>query len=94
MTTQADPPDRRSDPPHNHDHHTPTADNGGRLLQQTLMSHPECYVYRVPPCSTTSQGYRAQEWNLGQPLQECGTFMLRSVGAEASCDWWVQYCKL
>ncbi|KAG7348954.1 DUF1681 domain containing protein [Nitzschia inconspicua] len=43
----------------------------GSLLRQTLMTHDECFVYKVPPLATAS-GYRANEWNLAQPLQTCG----------------------
>jgi adaptin ear-binding coat-associated protein 1/2 len=41
------------------------------LLRQTLMTQDECFVYKVPPLATAS-GYRANEWNLAQPLQTCG----------------------
>lgn len=43
----------------------------GSLLKQTLMSHSECFVYRVPPLATAS-GYRANDWNLAAPLETCG----------------------
>lgn len=43
----------------------------GSLLRQTLMTQDECFVYKVPPLATAS-GYRANEWNLAQPLQTCG----------------------
>lgn len=35
------------------------------------MTQDECFVYKVPPLATAS-GYRANEWNLAQPLQTCG----------------------
>jgi len=41
------------------------------LLKQTLMSHSECFVYKVPPLATAS-GYRANDWNLASPLETCG----------------------
>lgn len=41
------------------------------LLRQTLMTQDECFVYKVPPLVTAS-GYRANDWNLAQPLQTCG----------------------
>lgn len=43
----------------------------GSLLKQTLMSHSECFVYKVPPLATAS-GYRANDWNLASPLETCG----------------------
>lgn len=43
----------------------------GILLKQTLMSHKECFVYKVPPLATAS-GYRANDWNLEAPLETCG----------------------
>lgn len=43
----------------------------GSLLKQTLMSHGECFVYKVPPLATAS-GYRANDWNLASPLETCG----------------------
>jgi hypothetical protein len=44
---------------------------GGSLLRQTLMNVDECFVYRVPPLST-SGGHRAENWDLGKPMQTCG----------------------
>lgn len=41
------------------------------MLKQTLMSHSECFVYKVPPLATAS-GYRANDWNLASPLETCG----------------------
>jgi adaptin ear-binding coat-associated protein 1/2 len=43
----------------------------GSLLRQTLMTQDECFVYKVPPLATAS-GYRANDWNLANPLQTCG----------------------
>ena len=43
----------------------------GCLLKQTLMSHDECFVYKVPPLATAS-GYRANDWNLAEPIETCG----------------------
>ena len=47
------------------------ATEGGSLLKQTLMSQSECFVYKVPPLATAS-GYRANDWDLANPLSECG----------------------
>lgn len=47
------------------------SEEGGSLLKQTLMSHDECFVYKVPPLATAS-GYRANDWNLASPLETCG----------------------
>ncbi|OEU18236.1 hypothetical protein FRACYDRAFT_153835, partial [Fragilariopsis cylindrus CCMP1102] len=41
------------------------------LLKQTLMSHNECFLYKVPPL-ISSDGYRANDWNLANPIQENG----------------------
>lgn len=41
------------------------------LLRQTLMTVEECFLYKVPPLVTAS-GYRANDWNLGAPLETCG----------------------
>ena len=43
----------------------------GTLLRQTLMTHDECFVYKVPPLATAS-GYKANDWNLASPVQTCG----------------------
>mmetsp|Transcript_18967 Transcript_18967/g.43390 ORF Transcript_18967/g.43390 Transcript_18967/m.43390 type:complete len:378 (-) Transcript_18967:187-1320(-) len=45
--------------------------SSGILLKQTLMSHNECFVYKVPPLAVAS-GYRANDWNLAAPLATCG----------------------
>ena len=45
--------------------------SAGTLLKQTLMSHDECFVYKVPPLATAS-GYRANDWDLAVPLETCG----------------------
>ena len=50
---------------------TATSSDEGFLLKQTLMSHGECFVYKVPPLSSAS-GYRANDWNLASPLETCG----------------------
>jgi len=50
---------------------TETSSDEGFLLKQTLMSHGECFVYKVPPLSQAS-GYRANDWNLASPLETCG----------------------
>jgi hypothetical protein len=50
---------------------TTTTEGEGFLLKQTLMSHGECFVYKVPPLSSAS-GYRANDWNLASPLETCG----------------------
>ncbi|OEU06753.1 hypothetical protein FRACYDRAFT_253533 [Fragilariopsis cylindrus CCMP1102] len=39
----------------------------GILLKQTLMSHNECFLYQVPPL-LSSDGYRANDWNLASPI--------------------------
>lgn len=46
-------------------------DAEGSLLRQTLMTQDECFVYKVPPMST-STGHRAEHWDLANPLQTCG----------------------
>lgn len=46
-------------------------ESSGVLLKQTLMSHGECFVYKVPPLATAS-GYRANDWNLAAPVETCG----------------------
>jgi len=48
------------------------SDSGGILLRQTLMSVDECFVYKVPPLAVASSGYKANDWNLAQPLETCG----------------------
>lgn len=48
-----------------------STEEGGSLLKQTLMSHSECFVYKVPPLATAS-GYRANDWDLASPLETCG----------------------
>lgn len=47
------------------------SEEGGSLLRQTLMNVDECFVYRVPPLST-SGGHRADNWDLSKPLETCG----------------------
>lgn len=47
------------------------SEQSGSLLRQTLMNVDECFVYRVPPMAT-SNGHRAENWDLSNPLQTCG----------------------
>lgn len=35
------------------------------------MTHDECFVYKVPPLATAS-GYKANDWNLANPIETCG----------------------
>ena len=36
------------------------------VLEQTLLTCPEVFVYRIPPMMT-SGGHRAEDWNLAKP---------------------------
>ena len=47
-------------------------ETSGSLLKQTLLSQDECFVYKLPKSAASSSGYRADDWNLAQPLQTCG----------------------
>eukprot|EP00536_Pseudo-nitzschia_multiseries_P007368 jgi/Psemu1/195502/e_gw1.173.50.1 len=64
-----------SPPPASESNDASDSDSGsgiGILLRQTLMSVDECFVYKVPPLTVASSGYKANDWNLAQPLETCG----------------------
>ena len=46
------------------------------VLEQTLLTCPEVFVYRIPPMMT-SGGHRAEDWNLANPLATCSLIVLR-----------------
>lgn len=46
------------------------------ILQQTLLRVPETFVYKVPPMAT-SGGFRAEDWNLANPLATCSLLVKR-----------------
>ena len=46
------------------------------VLEQTLLTCPEVFVYRIPPMMT-SGGHRAEDWNLAKPLETCSLVVMR-----------------
>ena len=50
------------------------------VLEQTLLTCPEVFVYRIPPMMT-SGGHRAEDWNLANPLATCSLVVMRRDGA-------------
>lgn len=46
------------------------------VLEQTLLTCPEVFVYRIPPMMT-SGGHRAEDWNLANPLATCSLVVMR-----------------
>ena len=50
------------------------------VLEQTLLTCPEVFVYKVPPMMT-SGGHRAEDWNLANPLATCSLVVMRRDGA-------------
>mmetsp|Transcript_1652 Transcript_1652/g.3019 ORF Transcript_1652/g.3019 Transcript_1652/m.3019 type:complete len:282 (+) Transcript_1652:134-979(+) len=46
------------------------------ILQQTLLRVSETFVYKVPPMAT-SGGFRAEDWNLANPLATCSLLVKR-----------------
>lgn len=50
------------------------------VLEQTLLTCPEVFVYKVPPMMT-SGGHRAEDWNLATPLATCSLVVMRRDGA-------------
>lgn len=51
------------------------------VLEQTLLTCPEVFVYRIPPMMT-SGGHRAEDWNLASPLETCSLVVKR---VDSSC---------
>jgi len=50
------------------------------VLEQTLLTCPEVFVYRIPPMKT-SGGHRAEDWNLAAPLATCSLVVMRRDNA-------------
>ena len=46
------------------------------VLERTLLTCPEAFVYRVPPLRT-SGGHRAEQWDLSDPLETCSLVVKR-----------------
>jgi len=46
------------------------------VLESTLLTCPEVFVYRIPPMMT-SGGHRAEDWNLASPLETCSLVVKR-----------------
>ena len=60
------------------DHHYPMSTTEGNVR----WTGDECFLYRIPPRTSGSRGYRADAWNLGQPTLTC---TIRVIEAGDKC---------
>eukprot|EP00979_Chaetoceros_neogracilis_P013120 scaffold3686_cov228-Chaetoceros_neogracile.AAC.5 len=52
------------------------------VIEQTLLKVDETFVYKVPPMAT-STGFRAEDWNLANPIASCSLLVNRIDSALA-----------
>ena len=77
-TSTSTSPDRTTDGPTTA---PPSDDDVKVVLESTLLTCPEVFVYRIPPMMT-SGGHRAEDWNLASPLETCSLVVKR---VDSSC---------